>query len=58
MPYIWDHNRPRIRPDGERIEPGEEFEPTDHELRAFSYRIEEAPDIEEQAAEAVTDTEE
>lgn len=39
--YIWSSDTPRVRHGtGERIQPGEHFEPTDHELRAFRHCME------------------
>lgn len=43
MSHRWTHPTPRVRRDGERIEQGEEFEPTAHELRTWPDRIEKLP---------------
>lgn len=43
MSHRWTSETPRVRPDGERIEQGDEFEPTDHELRVWGDRIEPVP---------------
>lgn len=37
--HTWTHDTPRIRADGERIEQGDEFVPTDHESRCWPDRI-------------------
>lgn len=44
--HCWIHPTPRVRSNGERIERGDEFEPTDHELRCWPDRIEATPVIE------------
>lgn len=41
--HRWIHSTPRVRTNGERIERGDEFEATDHELRCWPDRIEELP---------------
>ena len=45
--YRWDGNRTLVRTAGEDVDPGEEFEPTDSELRHFGDRIVEAPDADD-----------
>lgn len=38
--HRWTHPTPRVRRSGERIEEGDPFEPTAHELRCWPDRIE------------------
>lgn len=38
--HRWTDPTPRVRPDGEHIERGDEFSPTTHELRCWPTRIE------------------
>lgn len=40
MTHRWIHPTPRVRPDGERIERGDEFEPTDIERKCWPDRFE------------------
>jgi hypothetical protein len=44
--HRWTSDTDRLRPDGERIEKGDEFDPTDHERRAFGDRMELLPTCE------------
>lgn len=40
MTYRWTHPTPRIRSDGTRIDGGDVFEPTAHEYRCWTDRME------------------
>ena len=42
--HEWTHNTPRVRADGTHISDGEEFNPTDHELRCWPERMAELDD--------------
>jgi len=39
MVYTWEHHQPLTRVGGDDVQPGEEFEPTDAELRSFAASI-------------------
>lgn len=47
MTHRWTHDTPRVRVNGERFERGDEFEPTEHELRCWSDRMEEVEETDE-----------
>jgi len=59
MPYEWHGSRPLIRIGGNKIQPGERFEPTDAELKSFDGSITEVnPDDEPETVAEDTDASE
>lgn len=59
MSYKWVHHQPLTRIGGDDVKPGEEFQPTEAELRSFADSIEEDEsddaDDESEASESDTD---